>query len=62
MTATKRAPVTHDMAVERLAEIPWAAEKLRKWRNVDGGLGGWDDYAQAEFNSNILSRIWPEGY
>ena len=56
-------PVTYEVAIERLtaAGIQHAADSLRKWRNVDGHKGGWDGYAQAAFNSNVLRIIWPDG-
>ena len=50
------------MALERLtvAGIQHAADSLRKWSNVDGNKGGWDGYAQAAFNRNVLRIIWPD--
>jgi len=59
----KRNSVTQEEAINKLmaAGINWAALLLQKFKNVDGNKGGWDGYAQARFNRNILDIIWPPG-
>ncbi|MBR0971641.1 MULTISPECIES: hypothetical protein [Bradyrhizobium] len=55
-------PVTHQMAVERLraAGAVQVADKLAAFRNVDGGLGGWDGFVRKQFSQRIVAVIWPE--
>ena len=54
--------ITHEVAVQRLraAGAAQVAEKVAAFRNVDGGLGGWDGYVRGSFSKRIVAIIWPE--
>jgi hypothetical protein len=54
--------VTHEMAVQRLrdAGADILAEELAAFRNVDGNLGGWDQWVRSKYGSRIVGIIWPE--
>jgi hypothetical protein len=54
--------VTHEVAVRRLrdAGASQVADRLAAFRNVDGGLGGWDGYVRGSFSRRIVAIIWPE--
>lgn len=58
----KTESITHEMAVQRLraARADQVADKLEAFRNVDGGLGGWDGYVRGNFNKRIVGIVWPE--
>jgi hypothetical protein len=54
--------MTHEIAVQRLraAGAGQVADLVAAFRNVDGGLGGWDGWVRGRFNKRIVGIIWPE--
>jgi hypothetical protein len=54
--------ITHEIAVQRLraAGAGQVADQLAAFRNVDGGLGGWDGWVRGRFSKRIIGIIWPE--
>ncbi|PSO33417.1 hypothetical protein [Bradyrhizobium sp. MOS002] len=54
--------ITHENAVQRLraAGADKVADQVDGWRNVDGGLGGWDGMVRGNYSRKIIGIIWPE--
>ena len=58
----KSVSITHQMAVQRLREAgaDQVADRVAAFRNVDGGLGGWDGFVRGNFSQRIVAIVWPE--
>ena len=52
--------ITHDTAVQTLRRRGRSVADMLAFRNVDGGLGGWDDYVRGTFSKKIVGIVWPE--
>jgi hypothetical protein len=55
-------PTDYQTAIQRLrcAGAVHVADELTKWRNCDGGLGGWDGWVKGNFSQRIIAIIWGE--